>query len=380
MPAHPKLLIASGIFHPEAGGPATYLHELLPALQSRGHTVRVLTYGSDSDEEYPYPVTRVPRRALPLRRLHYARTARSLLDWADVVYVHSVGLPLSGSRRAPRVIKIVGDQAWERAVRRGWIAPTEDIDHFQTARYGPLVEWAKSSRSRNVRSMDGVIVPSAYLQRMVIGWGVDEAKVQVIYNALPPQSGQDTLTQAEARSQLGLGDEPLLLTAARLHAWKGVDHLISALQQVRDVHLIVAGEGPLRAQWEHEAQGLGGRVTFLGNIPRERLALCMRATDYVVLYSGYEGLSHTLLESLRAGTPVIASDKGGNPEVVQHGVNGLLVPYVDVEALAATLEEAFKAGRRDALAANSQVGRERFTFETMIEKTAAALETFAGGA
>ncbi len=74
----------------------------------------------------------------------------------------------------------------------------------------------------------------------------------------------------------------------------------------------------------------------------------MKAADYVALYSGYEGLSHTLLESLRAGTPVIASDKGGNPEVVQHGINGLLVPYVDVEALTAAIARS-AASRRARL-------------------------------
>jgi glycosyltransferase involved in cell wall biosynthesis len=74
---------------------------------------------------------------------------------------------------------------------------------------------------------------------------------------------------------------------------------------------------------------------------------------------------------------VIASDKGGNPEVVQHGVNGLLVPYVDVEALAGAIEEAFRPGRRASLAANSAVGIERFDFERMIEATAAALARFA---
>ena len=88
-------------------------------------------------------------------------------------------------------------------------------------------------------------------------------------------------------------------------------------------------------------------MQFLGNISRERMAVYMKAADYLALYSGYEGLSHTLLESLRAGTPVIASDKGGNPEVVQHGINGLLVPYVDVEALTAAITEALRPGVRD---------------------------------
>jgi glycosyltransferase involved in cell wall biosynthesis len=202
--------------------------------------------------------------------------------------------------------------------------------------------------------------------------------VKVIYNALPPDHVPPEGSQAEARARLGLGDEPILLTAARLTAWKGVDHLIAALKDVSEIRLLVAGDGDQFAalQQQAETSGLSGRVTFLGRVGRDQMGLYMKAVDYLALYSGYEGLSHTLLESLRAGTPVIASDKGGNPEVVQHGVNGLLVPYVNVEALRAVLKEAFQPGRRTALAAQSGWGMERFDFRRLIEQTDAALRSY----
>ena len=373
-----KLFIASGIFHPEAGGPATYLHELLPELVEQGHEIRLLTYSDHLHPElqYPYPVTRILRRALPLRMFDYARAARPLLKWADVVYLHTLGLPLYGDHRAPRVIKIVGDLAWERAVRKGWITPTEDIDAFQTKAYGWQVTVNRVRRAREARALDGVIVPSEYLRRMVIGWGVNAAKVRVIYNTLPPDTPVLQVTQAEARQQLGLPDAPTLLTVGRLLPWKGVDHLITALRRLPEIRLLVAGDGTILDVLKAQAADLGDRVTFLGNVPREQMPLYMRAADYVTLYSGYEGLSHTLLESLRVGTPVIASDKGGNPEVVRHGVNGLLVPYVDVPALAAALEAAFRPSVRDALAANHAIGMERFDFGQMVMATATALEAF----
>jgi glycosyltransferase involved in cell wall biosynthesis len=371
-----KLFIASGIFHPEAGGPATYLHELLPQFVQRGWEIRALTYSDQlhSDLKYPYPVTRILRRALPLRMLDYARAARPLLAWADVVYLHTLGLPLYGSSRAPRIVKLVGDLAWERSVRKGWIAPTEDIDVFQTKPYGWRVNADRERRANEARGLDAVIVPSEYLKRMVVGWGVDPVKVQVIYNALPPYTDEMDMTQAEARERLDLPDVPTVLTVGRLLPWKGVDHLIAALRHVPNVRLIVAGGGAILDTLRAQAADLRERVVFLGNVPREQMPLYMKAADYVALYSGYEGLSHTLLESLRAGTPVIASDKGGNPEVVQHGVNGLLVPYVNVEALVSALEQAFRPGVRAALAANHQVGMERFEFGRMVEATAAALE------
>jgi glycosyltransferase involved in cell wall biosynthesis len=389
---HARLFIASGIFHPESGGPATYLYDVLPELQKLGWDVRALAYGSGDTAGYPYPLMRIPRRALPLRVAQYARAARPLMRWAEVVYVHTLGLPLIGNK--PRVIKIVGDQAWERAVRRGWIPPTEDVDRFQHKRYGALVTLQKAVRSREVRGMDAVIVPSEYLKRVVLGWGVDEARVRVIYNALPPHPSPDvgargraplqtqsdtpapqSITQSDARTELHLDDTPLILTSARLLPWKGIDHLMAALRRVPDLRLLVAGDGPMAGPWQQQAadMGLTARVTFLGRVPRERLALYMKAADYLALYSGYEGMSHTLLEALHAGTPVIASDKGGNPEVVQHGVNGLLVPYVDVEALAAALVEAFQPGKRAVLAANTHTGLERFDFARMVAKTDAVL-------
>lgn len=370
-----KLLIASGIFHPEAGGPATYLHQLLPMLQARyGWDIRALAYGSAPTEGYPYPLTRIPRSTPPLRQIGYASAALPLLRWADVVYVHSLGLPLPAGN-APRVLKIVGDAAWERAIRRRWISPLEDIDAFQMRGYDLRVGLEKRWRRRETSAAEAVIVPSAYLRQMVIDWGARASKVHLIYNALPPDDAPLALSQAEARAQLRLPDAPLILTAARLNPWKGIDHLIVALRAVPEAHLLVAGEGaelkPLRAL--AVTNRVEGRVHFLGAVPREQLALYFRAADYTALYSGYEGLSHVLLESLRAGTPVIASDKGGNPEVVQHMVNGLLVPYIEIEALGAALVTALSPGTRDRLAANTHLGMERFDFGQMVEATAAVL-------
>jgi glycosyltransferase involved in cell wall biosynthesis len=374
-----RLFIASGIVYPEPGGPSTYLHEILPQLQTRGWEVRALTFSDAADgPPEPYPVRRIVRQTYPLRMAKYALASRPLLRWAELVYAHLLGLPLWANHHAPRVVKIVGDIAWERAIRKGWIPPTEDIDAFQTRRYGTMVNLDKSRRAREAVNMDGVIVPSGYLKHIVVGWGVDPQKVQVIYNALPPDSVTPDVTRQEARALLGLGDDPILLTVGRVLPWKGVDHLCAALAFVPDVRLLVAGDGPVLDAAKRQAamSGVEDRVTFLGSVGRDKLPLYMKAADYVALYSGYEGLSHTLLESLRAGTPVIASDKGGNPEVVQHNVNGLLVPYVNVEALAAALQEAFRPGRREVLAANAHAGMDRFDFARMVEQTSATLKRY----
>lgn len=363
-----RLLIASGIFHPESGGPATYLNELLPALQLRGWDIRVLTYGNAPTDGYPYPVKRIPRRILPLRLVQYGLASRPLLQWADVVFCHTIDLPLWGARTAPRVIKIVGDRAWERAIERGLIPPETGIDDFQQNRFSPFVEYLKRSRSRQVAAMDAVIVPSDYLAQMVRGWGIPAARIHRIYNALPPPVDIPQ-TRAELRAELNLPDAPVLLTAARLKPWKGIDHIIAALTKLPDVHLIVAGDGDDLPRLKSLAAPLGERVHFAGYLDRAVLYRYMRAVDYFVLYTGYEGLPHTALESLRLGTPVIASDMGGNPEVVKHDVNGLLVPYVDRDALTAAFEHTFTGSTRERLSAATLKTLKPFEFQTMLNKT-----------
>jgi glycosyltransferase involved in cell wall biosynthesis len=305
----------------------------------------------------------------------YRRAARRLWSDHDLAYVHSLGLPLPASIR-PRVGKIVGDKAWERAVNKGWVGPQTDIDVFQQQRQPTLVEVDKWRRARDARQFDYVIVPSLYLKRMVVGWGVNADRVSVVYNAFqaaapPPQ------TRDEARAAPDLPSGPLLLTAARLVPWKGVDYTLEALAALPEIRLIIAGDGPDRPRLEELSRdlGLADRVRFLGQVARDRMPLLFRAVDYTLLYSGYEGLPHVLLESLRAGTPVIASSKGGNPEVVQDGVNGLLAPYASVTALTHTLNHAFRPGTREALAANSRHNLDRFNWERMVDDTLAVLKS-----
>jgi len=83
--------------------------------------------------------------------------------------------------------------------------------------------------------------------------------------------------------------------------------------------------------------GVAGRVQFLGNVPYERIPALIRAAEVFILNSEYEGLSHTLLEVSALGTPIVCTGVCGNPEVVEDGVNGLLVPSGDSAALGAAI-------------------------------------------
>jgi len=368
------ILVPTGIFHPESGGPATYLYHFLPELLKRGHTVEVITFSDDPPPEaYPYPVLRIPRTNMLHRNWVYHQAVKKRLAHADRVFINSLGLWLP-KITAPSVLKIVGDRAWERCINRGWLPADEDIDHFQTARYNPLISWVKFARSQEARRAGCIIVPSDYLRRMVVGWGVSAERVQVVYNAFdPPPPGGEPKTRAALKLP---NDKPLLLVVARLTPWKGVDALLHALAGLPDYFLVVAGSGATLPALQTLAQALGiaERVRFLGDLPHAELRHYYQAADYTVLYSGYEGLSHVILESLSLGTPVIASDKGGNPEIVQHGVNGLLVPYKSVDALRQALLHAFADDTALTLRRGAKLDPARFAWASLVAQTIALLE------
>jgi glycosyltransferase involved in cell wall biosynthesis len=365
------ILVPTGIFHPQPGGPATYLYHFLPELLAQGHTVEVVTFGEGTAEDYPYPVTWIPRSNILQRNWEYRQAVRQRLPKADGVFINSLGLQLPRLTR-PSVLKIVGDRAWERCLNRGWLPATADIDIFQTKRYNPLIEWIKRARSHEAQAADHIIVPSDYLKKMVVGWGVPSERVQVIYNAFeaakPPATTRAALNLPE--------DVPLLLVVARLTAWKGVDAVLEALLELPEMHLVVLGDGPALPDLRQMAARLNleTRVDFRGNLPPESVQQFYGVADYLVLYSGYEGLSHVILEALNAGTPVIASDKGGNPEIVRHGENGLLVPYKSVAALREALQNAFQEDTPQRLRQGAFVEPERFAWNRLVEETIATLE------
>lgn len=338
-----KICVTSGTFHPDVGGPPTYLHALCPDLLGRGHQLKVVTYGR-SKEAYPYPIRRIPREfPAPVRLAQFGLAILDEARTADLLFVNDYGLPPTAANlllRKPLVMKIVGDFAWEYATRHGLVPSGLSIDEFQRRPFGPAVERVRVVQTWYARRAELVITPSNYLAEMIAGWGVSRERVRVIYNAPPPIEG--SVTASEPRDFLEISEPDILVaTVGRLAPWKGVDVLILALEKARreapDLKLVVIGDGDERSRLERLAEPLDGAVHFVGQVERPRALALMRRADVLALSSAYEGLSHVLLEAMEAGTPIIASAVGGNLELIRDGENGLLVPSGDVTALAESL-------------------------------------------
>jgi glycosyltransferase involved in cell wall biosynthesis len=175
----------------------------------------------------------------------------------------------------------------------------------------------------------------------------------------------------ELRESFGVSG-PLLAFAGRLTRAKALGVLSGALERLDGVTLLAAGEGEERAALH------GENVRLLGALPRERVLELLAAADATVLSSAWENFPHVLVESLAVGTPVVATEVGGVPEIVQDGANGLLVPPDDPAALAAAIGRLLGDDElRGRLARAARPSVERFAPGVVLDTLAGTLERVA---
>ena len=330
-----KILVVSGIWPPDVGGPASHGPDVAAFLTARGHDVRAIVAADRRPAAQPYPVDWVSRR-LPKGVVHgvaAAAIARRARD-ADVVYATGMFARTAlacTAVRAPFVLKLTGDPAFERARWRGAVGG--GVDEFQRSRTAPLL---RRLRDVTVRGAAHVICPSEFLKELALTWGA--RAVTVLPNPTP------AVPELDRRPHEGV----VLAFAGRFGPQKALDVLFGAVARVPEVRLRVAGAGALDTKLPPNAE-------LLGALPREQVLRLFADADASVLSSAWENFPHTVVESLAVGTPVIATRVGGVPEVVEDGVNGLLVPPGDVDALAGAIrrfaaEPELRARLRDAAA------------------------------
>ncbi|MCG0275463.1 MAG: glycosyltransferase family 4 protein [Thermosediminibacteraceae bacterium] len=218
-----------------------------------------------------------------------------------------------------------------------------------------------------------IITVSQRMAEVVIkSWGIPPEKIEVIHNGIDPNPIAKYKRDIDKYQKKTFS----FLNIARLIPDKGVDIFLKACALLLDklssdgfeVVFRIAGSGPMEKELKAFARELGLRdkVFFLGFCPD--IYRIMSNSDVLVLSSRSEGLSLSLLEAMAMGKPVIATDVGGNPEIVKHGITGILVPPADPNALADAMEYLIKnpgAAQKMAMTARQMV-MERFTHVQMV--------------
>lgn len=356
-----KLLVATPLYPPEPGGPATYAALLEAELPEQGIEVSLAKFGAVRG--YPKAVRHVLYFCMLLGK---ARDADALLALDPV----STGLPAALAARVlrkPFFVKIVGDYAWEQGTQRYGVRVP--LDEFAKTEFLPLrvrmlqnVERWVALRARKI------IVPSSYLKGIVESWRIPTSRIEVIHNAVSIEAVGAVPPAVAALPR------PLVVSAGRLVPWKGMKGLIDAIEKAREtmaVSLAIVGSGPEAAPLSALAhKKLGDACVLTGALSHEDTLATMASADVFALNTSYEGLSHLLIEALALGKPVITTPVGGNPELITAGENGMLASDARslVESLRAMLADAPLRARLSAAALESA---KRFSTAVLAERTAA---------
>jgi len=370
-----KIIIASEIWPPDIGGPATFAFKLASFLRSQSVEAKVLTYADH--KEITNDFVAIDRRCFILKRyVKYFWQLLKLSRSADLIFAQGAiasGIPamfvkiLTGKKL---IIKIVGDVVWERESNAG--KTNIGIDDFQKIK-SPRLFVNRCLRNLPLHCAEQIIVPSEYLKKIVINWGINENKVKVIYNSfdLP----KTDFSKAEAKERLHLSGK-IVLSVGRLTKWKGFETLINlwpkVLQDFPDAKLVIVGSGPEeeRLKIQNSKFKIKDSIIFAGQVKQEYMADYYLASDLFILNSGYEGLSHVILEALSYGLPAVVSNVGGNPELVQDRVNGRLFAYNNEAEILAIIREYLQLSAADLMAVKTRARKsvEQFSFEIMTKK------------
>jgi glycosyltransferase involved in cell wall biosynthesis len=220
-------------------------------------------------------------------------------------------------------------------------------------------------------------VSSAIAHDLIHRYGIRAEKVVTIRNGIDADAFIPTRPPALVLKDLNLGNEDRRIgLAARMTPQKGHLVLLQALrlmsQRFSNLRCLLIGDGPLRPSLERYAGELGvaGQCVFTGI--RSDIADLLSVVEVVVLPSHSEGLPFVLLEAMALAKPVVATRVGGNPEVVEDGKTGLLVPPGDPKALAEAI--AFLLDHPDDAACMGKRGRERVVGRFGLDRMIKALE------
>jgi phosphatidyl-myo-inositol dimannoside synthase len=338
-----RLLLVTQDFPPSIGGIQTYSKALADLFAERTEhfgVVAPLEPGChDLDAQLPYPVHRLP---LP----------RNLMRWTMLPFLSRICR--QGNYRVALLAQWYSAAAANTLRRRGELDGVFAAAHGQELLRVPAQgSWLGRAYERHrkevLSSVDGFFPVSEYTASLLGELGMPLERVHVVNNGTDIDRFRLSAQQQEAlpnwREKHGLGEGPLLLTAARLVRRKGIDLVLRALSQVAQefpkVHYAIVGSGPEHASLKELAAELGvaDRVKFLGRLHEDDVAMAYNACDIFVMparfeHPSVEGFGLVFREANSCGKPVVGSATGGIVDAIKHGYNGLLVEPNDVAEFA----------------------------------------------
>ena len=293
----------------------------------------------------------VPHASFPIRSLYRPGTLLQALRLAWYIRKHRI-----------QVVHTYGLYTNLFAIPAAWLGGATAIIGSIRDR-GDILTRAQRWFQRQVcRLADCVMVNAESIRETLIRQGYRADSLTVIRNGIVPARFRSMPGASQLRQEFHIPEgAPIVLVLSRLNPMKGVEYFLDAAsvvsRELPDARFLIVGDGLSKFHLQERAASLGlaDRVLFTGF--RTDVPQLLSEASLSVLPSLSEGLSNTLLESMAAGVPVVATRVGGNPEIVEDGVSGLLVPPRDSAALA----DAMSRILRDPVLASAvqEAGRRR---------------------
>jgi glycosyltransferase involved in cell wall biosynthesis len=295
-------------------------------------------------------------------------------------------LPLIGYLRSRRVDIVhahkFGSNAWAAVLGRLLRVPVV-VSHEHTWSFeGQPLRKLVDRRIVGPYSDAVIAVSEADRRRMIERVGMPADRVVLIPNGISTPQPEDG---AAIRVELGFGqDVPILVLTAGLRPQKAIDVMLEAMGLLRsaqpDVQLLIVGPGdPTQLRARAAGIGVDDVVTFTGT--RGDVAQILAASNIGVLSSDFEGMPLAVLEYMAAGLPVVATDVGGVPEIVDHGRSGLLVPPRDPVALSGAIDTVLsdRSMARSMGAAGRARQQREFSAELMADRVYCLYDSLLAG-
>ncbi len=309
-----KLLLVTGIYPPDIGGPATFVPLLADDALGRFEEVCIITLGSETKASIGPRFELISiSRSLPklVRVIWTAIAVLSKAKDADAVFCNGLYIETSLALRLIKrrnLAKIVGDPVWEKA--RNGNRTSLDIENFQEATWKAKDKITNWIFCKAWKTFDLLTCPSPAL-------------VEMIENRLPEKNVIYIPNGVDRPNDFQSKNEFALITVSRLVSWKNIDAVIEAAELL-DTKLIIVGDGPERKRLETLARERSVKAEFLGSLASTQVPQQMEKAKYFLQMSDYEGLSFSLLEAMSCGLVPIVSGNDGNRIVVTNDHNGVI--------------------------------------------------------
>ena len=320
-----KVVIATGIYPPDIGGPATYVPLLAHRLTMKGFNVHVVTLSDKNkvtDKSDLWNITRISRQLPRIVRIPYTVfvllkvTRNSSRLFANGLFEEAAITSLFKPKLRV-VMKIVGDPVWERF--RNSTGSKISLTSFNSASLTFACNLQRRFLNFSLNRSDLIFTPSRQLADLVSQWRI-KSDVKVINNGIKCRDVEQTEIKFD------------VISVSRLVTWKNIDLLIKACA-AKEMSLAVCGDGPERASLETLAKDLNADVHFFGNLSSFEIRDFLNSSKIFALISDYEGLSFSLIEAMMAGKEILVSSAQGNVDVISNEVNGYVVEIEDENSL-----------------------------------------------